>query len=293
MFMSYFKALVYLIVYFVPILSVNILKNVADKHQEKEASFSLELSRRMPPTELSKAPYQDDMWLYMHFFQGVRNGVVVEVGAGDGSIGSYSSLFEKFANFTSVHVESDHGAHTRLKLMRPHAINLEATVCDETKFVHVGQSLRRRSRGILEYMPLNFLQKNYPDLAAHPEKIQQEPKTMCKPLMDIFRPIDLTHVNLLLLDINGAETAAIKGIMHSAFAADVISTACTTTHASFRGSSGRDSRHIFAALEPHGYTCFRSRPGRCVCSNDEFRSSALYRNASTATQAIVNRLKVK
>ena len=151
--------------------------------------------------------------------------------------------------------------------------------------MHYGDSLRRSSRGIIEFMPQEFLARQYPKLAREPHLVDDQQVVMFQPLSKIMARVGLTHVNLLVVDVNGAETAVVKGLDHTVFSADVISTACTTAHTNVRGqSNGRDSRHIFQALEQEGYLCHKPKPARCVCVSAGYRASGIFQNATAAKQ---------
>ena len=49
---------------------------------------------------------KEDQWLYHHWFYGIVDGIVLESGALDGIKYSNSLFFEKFANWTAIHVEA-------------------------------------------------------------------------------------------------------------------------------------------------------------------------------------------
>jgi hypothetical protein len=53
---------------------------------------------------ISKAQDQEDIWLYENWFYGMTNGVILESGALNGLLFSTSYMFEKFANWTAIHV---------------------------------------------------------------------------------------------------------------------------------------------------------------------------------------------
>jgi cephalosporin hydroxylase len=47
---------------------------------------------------------QEDIWLYENWFWGVEKGVILESGALDGIKYSTTHMFEKFAQWTSIHI---------------------------------------------------------------------------------------------------------------------------------------------------------------------------------------------
>lgn len=54
--------------------------------------------------DVTRAQDQEDVWLYEHWFYGMKNGVIMESGALDGILYSNSLMFESFANWTAIHV---------------------------------------------------------------------------------------------------------------------------------------------------------------------------------------------
>lgn len=55
-------------------------------------------------SEWSQAQDQEDVWLYENYFYGMERGVIMESGALNGLLFSNSFMFEKFANWTCIHV---------------------------------------------------------------------------------------------------------------------------------------------------------------------------------------------
>jgi len=78
----------------------------------KPGHFSSDLekvsSNGKPYKELARAQDQEDVWLYENWFYGVENGIILESGALNGIIFSTSYMFEKFANWTAIHVGLRH-----------------------------------------------------------------------------------------------------------------------------------------------------------------------------------------
>lgn len=73
-----------------------------------------------PYSELSQAQDQEDIWLYENWFYGMKNGVIMESGALNGILFSTSFMFEKYANWTAIHVGESlfHFLYSRLNQIR-------------------------------------------------------------------------------------------------------------------------------------------------------------------------------
>ena len=61
-----------------------------------------------PYTDYAHAQDQEDVWLYENWFYGMKEGVIMESGALDGKLFSTSYMFEKFSNWTALHVGKSH-----------------------------------------------------------------------------------------------------------------------------------------------------------------------------------------
>lgn len=70
-------------------------------YDEEIASRS---SKEKDYIEVARAQDQEDVWLYEHWFYGMKNGVILESGALDGLLFSTSYMFENYLNWTTVHV---------------------------------------------------------------------------------------------------------------------------------------------------------------------------------------------
>lgn len=54
--------------------------------------------------EISHAQDQEDIWLFETWFYGMEKGLIMESGALNGVLFSTSFMFEKYANWTALHV---------------------------------------------------------------------------------------------------------------------------------------------------------------------------------------------
>ena len=131
-------------------------------------SFVLEHQEARDWVDYAKAQDQEDVWLYEHYFYGMRNGVVMESGALDGDLFSNSHLFEKFANWTAVHVEADPENYAGLRLNRPNAINVNAALCSEPRLLHYSSEGVKPVRGFIEFMTPSFMKQWHGNSTPNP-----------------------------------------------------------------------------------------------------------------------------
>ena len=83
-----------------------------------KASFDDHLSHFNSGTyghqSIRKGQSLEDAFVYEKFFFGYTNGIIVESGALDGVKFSNTFLFDKFANWTAIHVEADPDSYAQL-----------------------------------------------------------------------------------------------------------------------------------------------------------------------------------
>jgi hypothetical protein len=112
-----------------------------------------------PWVAFAKAQDQEDVWLYEHYFYGMQKGVVMESGALDGELFSNSNLFEKYADWTAIHVEADPQNYGNLIVNRPEAINVNGALCSEPTLLHYSSFGVIPVRGFVEFMSESFIKK--------------------------------------------------------------------------------------------------------------------------------------
>ena len=61
-------------------------------------------SANKPYVKFAKAQDMEDIWLFENWFYGMKNGIILESGALNGIMYSTSFMYEKFANWTALHV---------------------------------------------------------------------------------------------------------------------------------------------------------------------------------------------
>ena len=66
-------------------------------------------------------------------------------------------------------------------------------------------------RGIFEFMPANFVKLWYPELAANASAVLTYPEIACVPLKYILSAIHVRHIDVWVLDVEGAEEKALLG----------------------------------------------------------------------------------
>jgi hypothetical protein len=78
----------------------------------------------------------EDRWIYEHYFYGMTKGIIVESGAFDGKSHSTTHMFEKYLNWTSIHIEANPKVFELLLHHRKNSINIQAALCSEHTLLH-------------------------------------------------------------------------------------------------------------------------------------------------------------
>ena len=166
---------------------------------------------------------KQDEYLESNIFKGFKNGFFVDVGAHDGVTFNNTLYFEKNNNWNGVNIEPIKNVFNKLVINRPNSINLNCAVCNndgETEFI-CNTGYTEMISGI----------KNTFD-SRHWQRLQFENNQMgsttemitvnTKKLETIFKENNITHINYLSIDVEGAEFDVIKSINFDKVFIDVI-----------------------------------------------------------------------
>ncbi|KAI7842703.1 hypothetical protein COHA_003634 [Chlorella ohadii] len=163
-----------------------------------------------------------DAWLYRNLFNKKRNGFFVEVGAGAG--GSPTRSLQAAAGWRGMLIEGDAGAYRQLSLARPDAICLHAAICGgRFGTVHWASRAQQQqgsgsSGGIWELMPAERRQA----LRGGEESAQGLPTVQCFPLQYLLDKFGILAIDLLVVNVAGAELEVLSGLDFSRLAVKVL-----------------------------------------------------------------------
>ena len=164
-----------------------------------------------------------DRYLEENVFKGHKNGIYVDVGEYDGIDINNTLYFEKYNNWTGINIEPIKKIFDNLVINRPNNINLNCAVCNndgETDFFcNTGHT--EMISGIKHTMDVRHLQRTEYEnniMGSTTEII----KVNTQKLETIFDQNNITHVNYLSIDVEGAEFEVIKSINFDKVFIDVI-----------------------------------------------------------------------
>ena len=164
-----------------------------------------------------------DKFLEENVFKGYKNGIYVDVGAHDGVSINNTLYFSKNHGWKGINVEPIKPVYDKLIVNRPNDININCAVCNsdgETDFIY-NTGYTEMISGIKNTFDprhlqrLNFENKNNGGMT-------RIIKVNTRKLETIFNDYNITHVNYLSIDVEGAEFEVIKSINFDKVFIDVI-----------------------------------------------------------------------
>ena len=164
-----------------------------------------------------------DKFLETNIFKGYKNGFYVDVGAHDGITINNTLYFEKNNNWTGINIEPIKKVFDNLVINRQNNINLNCAVCNndgETDFFS-NTGYTEMISGIkdnFDIRHLNRLQHENKQYGSTTELI----KVNTKKLETILNENNISHINYLSIDVEGAEFEVIKSINFDKVFIDVI-----------------------------------------------------------------------
>jgi FkbM family methyltransferase len=215
--------------------------------------------------DLARAQDQEDVWLYENWFYGIESGIIMESGALDGILFSTSFMFETFANWTAIHVEADPLNYDRLKRNRVNAINVNGALCSEPKLLHYSSLGVIPVRGFIEFMSPSFIKKWHGKIYNNKTSIDELPTVQCLPMKRLLQELNVKHVDIWILDVEGAEESVLRGTDFSTVRFNAVAMECDEHDI----TKNERKTNI---LEANGFKC-ELVERNCMCKNLLYTSS--------------------
>lgn len=167
--------------------------------------------------------YGQDKYLEENIFKGYKNGFFVDVGAHDGISINNTLYFEINNNWTGINIEPIKTVFNKLIINRPNNINLNYAVCNnegQSEFLcNIGYTeMISGLKHTFDNRHLNRLKKENKQKGSSTKII----KVCTKKMETIFDENNISHINYLSIDVEGAEFEVIKSINFDKVFIDVI-----------------------------------------------------------------------
>lgn len=173
------------------------------------------------PTKYSQ--HGQDIYFDENIFKGYENGVFMDIGAHDGVSLNNTLYFEKNYKWTGVNVEPIKEVFDKLVINRPNCINLNVACSDKegiAEFINTTGYTEMLSGLKDEYDPRHLSRVNQ-ELQQYGGKLDIV-KVNTKTVESICDTYSIKHINLLSIDVEGAEFSVIKSINFDKVFIDVI-----------------------------------------------------------------------
>lgn len=209
----------------------------------------------------------EDVWMYENFFYGMIEGTIIESGALDGKRYSTSYMFENYLNWTAIHVEADPNNFKGLLDNRKNSINIQAGLCSKRAMLHYINS--EAVGGFVELMSESFLRVWFPNVWNNQTAIDELPLIPCLPMRSLLHVLGLKHVDIWVLDVEGAENSVLESTDFSQVHVGFICMECD-------GSDAAKDEWKINYLKEKGFICklFKGLGGggiqNCMCRNAKY-----------------------
>jgi FkbM family methyltransferase len=190
------------------------------------------------PVNGSKSQFFEENKAIAKFFRGVTHGTFLELGALDGLLYSNTMVLEHSMQWRGILIEGSPRNYAALKNNRPNQIAVNAAICGNYSQVRYLEGTRPCCRGVVEFMPP--AKQKYLNTANVSARLLSVP---CAPLSAILEALDVRHINLFFLDVEGAEMSVLSTIDFRKVTFDVL---CV------EGGKGREQAYN-EILSPKGY----------------------------------------
>jgi FkbM family methyltransferase len=167
--------------------------------------------------------FKQDQFLEETIFKGYKNGTFVDVGAHDGVSINNTLFFEKNNGWTGINIEPIKTVFDKLVINRPTNINVNCAVCNndgETEFI-CNTGYTEMISGIKDTFDPRHWQRLQTENQAK-SSTTEIIKVNTKKLETICDENNISYINYLSIDVEGAEFEVIKSINFDKVFIDVI-----------------------------------------------------------------------
>jgi FkbM family methyltransferase len=155
---------------------------------------------------------QVDQVLHERYFPNTFNGVSIECGAFDGVLANCTKFFEDNYNWNTINIEPLPYIYKMLEQNRPNSVNLEIALSNECKEASI-TVYDIHQHGI--YNACASL-SHLPDCKRALENMSRDSfktfQVKCKTYKDVIEELNITKLDLFILDVEGHEFEVLDGM---------------------------------------------------------------------------------
>jgi len=162
-----------------------------------------------------------DRKLEKFVFKGYKNGVFVDVGAHDGVSFNNTKYFEDTHNWTGINIEPIEKVYNKLVKNRPNCININCAVSNNNGIAKFYNSPVEMLSGLAHTYDKRHQKRLLYETAQAGGNVETLDITT-KKLETILDENNISHINYLSIDVEGAEFEVIKSINFEKVFIDII-----------------------------------------------------------------------
>lgn len=144
------------------------------------------------------------------------------------------------------------------------AINVHGALCSEPRLLHYSSLGVIPVRGFVEFMTPSFLKKWHGKIYNKIIKIEDLPTVQCLPVKLLLGELRVKHVDIWILDLEGAEESALIGTDFNAVHFNVVAMECDAH------DIGKNARKT-DILEANNFKCILVERN-CMCKHNDFQA---------------------
>ena len=169
-------------------------------------------------------------------------------------------------------IEADPENYADVLRNRPSAINVNGALCSEPRLLHYVNEGINPVRGFIEFMPVSFVRQWHRRIHRNRTAIEELPTVQCLPVWMLLSQLAVKHVDIWVLDTEGAEESVLKGTDFTSVRFNAVAMECDE-HDTVRNKRKTD------ILENNNFKCTLVERN-CMCKHNDYVPS----NAATKSR---------
>lgn len=141
-------------------------------------------------------------------------------------------------------------------------MNINGALCSESRLLHYSSLGVMPVRGFVEFMSPSFLKKWHGKIYNNITKLDDLPTVQCLPVKSLFRTLGIKHIDIWILDIEGAEESALRGTDFNEVQINAVAMECDQ-HDISKNQRKTD------ILEANGFKCDLVERN-CMCKHNKY-----------------------
>lgn len=143
---------------------------------------------------------------------------------------------------------------------------MNGALCSEPRLLHYSSLGVIPVRGFVEFMTPSFLKKWHGKIYNNIIKIEDLPTVQCLPVKLLLGELRVKHVDIWILDLEGAEESALIGTDFNAVHFNVVAMECDAH------DIGKNARKT-DILEANNFKCILVERN-CMCKHNDFKATS-------------------